>query len=139
MPSFTSAITEARLLLRREPAPVMFHFRNRCRLYGFSGDQFLLWWNRDAADGGGIESLVSFLNPPYTRPAGANVKVVGSAADLTGDLSAYDTLDFESQVAVGSTGDVALVVPANIVNLFFGPSAWVKENSGFLRRRFRRG
>lgn len=98
---------------------------------GFSGDQFFLWWSRDAADGGGVESLVFFLNPPYSRPAGANVKVIGTPSDLTGNLSAYDTLDFEGPVAVGSTGDMAFIVPSNIINIFLGPAAWVKGKLRF--------
>jgi hypothetical protein len=96
----------------------------------FAGEQFLLWWSR-GVDGGAVESLVFFFNPPYSRPAGNNVKVVSAAADLTGDLSAYDTLDFEGTVAIGSTGNVALLVPANIINIFLGPDAWVKGKIRF--------
>jgi hypothetical protein len=72
----------------------------------FAGEQFLLWWNR-GSDSGGVESLAFFLNPPYARPSGSNIKTIANPADLTGDLSAYDTLDFESTVAIGSTGNVA--------------------------------
>src|SRR5579872_1321333 len=96
----------------------------------FSGEQFLLWWNR-GSDGGGIESLAFFLNPPYARPFGSNVKVVSSPADLSGDLSHYDTLDFEGTMAIGSTGNVAFAVPANILNIFLGPDAWVKGKLRF--------
>jgi uncharacterized protein (TIGR03437 family) len=96
----------------------------------FAGEQFALWWNR-GTDGGGIESLVFFLNPPYLRPAGSNVKVVTSPADLAGNLSVYDTLDFEGVVAIGSTGNVAFVVPANIINIYLGTDAWVKGKLRF--------
>ncbi len=96
----------------------------------FAGEQFLLWWSR-GSDGGAVESLAFFLNPPYARPSGSNVKVVTTPADLNGDLSAYDTLDFEGTVAIGSTGNVAFVVPANILNIFLGPDAWVKGKLRF--------
>ncbi len=96
----------------------------------FGGEQFILWWNR-GADGGGVEGLAFFLNPPYTQPAGSNVKIVTTPADLTGDLSAFDTLDFESTVAIGSTGNVAYSVPANILNIFLGPNAWVQGKLRF--------
>ena len=96
----------------------------------FAGEQFLLWWNR-GSDGGGVESLAFFLNPPYARPAGSNVKVVAGPTDLNGDLSAYDTLDFEGTVAMGSTGNVAFAVPNNILNIFLGPDSWVKGKLRF--------
>jgi hypothetical protein len=96
----------------------------------FGGEQFILWWNR-GANGAGVEGLAFFLNPPYTRPAGSNVKIVATPADLTGDLSAFDTLDFESTVAIGSTGNVAYPVPANILNIFLGPNAWVQGKLRF--------
>ena len=35
----------------------------------FAGEQFILWWNR-GADGGGVEGLAFFLNPPYPEPTG---------------------------------------------------------------------
>jgi uncharacterized protein (TIGR03437 family) len=111
-----------------EPAGTVLISRTTSR--EFAGEQFLLWWNR-GGDGGGVESLVFFLNPPYARPSGSNVKVVAAPADLTGDLSAYDTLDFEGTVAIGSTGSVAFSVPANILNIFLGPDAWVKGKFRF--------
>jgi hypothetical protein len=108
--------------------------RGRVRALGhsseFAGEQFLLWWMR-GSDGGAIESLAFFLNPSYSRPTGRNVKTVMAAADLTGDLSAYDTLDFEGTIAIGLTGNVAFLVPDNILNIFFGPSAWVKGKLRF--------
>ncbi|HEX7139752.1 MAG TPA: hypothetical protein VF219_18010 [Vicinamibacterales bacterium] len=91
----------------------------------FAGEQFILWWNR-SPDGGGVEGLVLFLNPPYDRPSGGKVKTVSAAADLNGDLSLFDTLDFEGTVAIGSTGASVFAVPANINNIFLGPGAWVQ-------------
>jgi hypothetical protein len=103
----------------------------------FNGDQFILMWNR-GTDGGGVEGLAFFLNPPYTEPAGANVKVVNSWSDLQGqDLSGYNTLDFESPTAVpvaialGGDGTLAYKVPANILNIFLGTNAWVQGKFHF--------
>lgn len=54
----------------------------------FAGSQFILWWDRDAAHSGAIQGLAFFLDPPYTRPTGSNVKAVYSWNDLKGvDLS----------------------------------------------------
>ncbi len=96
----------------------------------FAGEQFILSWNR-GMDGGGVEGLAFFLNPPYTRPTGSKVKVVNTPADLTGDLSAFDTLDFETTLAIGSTGAVSYDVPVNILNIFLGPNAWVQGKLRF--------
>ncbi len=96
----------------------------------FAGEQFILWWNR-GADGGGVEGLAFFLNPPYPEPSGKHVKVVKSWADLTDpaspvDAAPIDTLDFEGQVELGGTGDAVYAVPANIAAVFLGPTAWVQ-------------
>ena len=96
----------------------------------FAGEQFVLWWNR-GAEGGGIEGLAFFLNPPYERPTGSNVKTIGSPTDLNGDLSHFDTLDFEGTVAIGSNGTQAFTVPGNINNIFLGPGAWVQGKLRF--------
>jgi uncharacterized protein (TIGR03437 family) len=97
----------------------------------FAGEQFVLWWDGDAQQSSAIQGLAFFLNPPYERPSGNNVKVVATLADITGDLSAFDTLDFEGTVAIGSTGDHALVVPANINTIFLAPGAWVQGKLRF--------
>jgi hypothetical protein len=63
--------------------------------HSFNGEQFILWWER-GANGGGVEGLAFYLNPPYPEPAVGKVKVVKSWSDLDGvDISSYDTLDFE--------------------------------------------
>jgi hypothetical protein len=107
----------------------------------FAGEQFVLWWSR-GADGGAVESLVFFLNPPYTRPAGANVKVVTTSDDLKGDLSQYDTLDIEGILAVPPypgipkpvpTGAVAFPVPTNITSIFLAPGSWLQGKLHFLQ------
>jgi len=97
----------------------------------FAGDQFILYWNGDAQASGIIQGLAIFLDPPYTRPTGANVKIVGTPADLAANLSSFDTLDIEGTVAVASTGAVAFVVPANINNIFLGPGAWLEGKLRF--------
>ena len=106
----------------------------------FGGEQFVLWWNR-GAEGGGVQGLAFFLDPPYARPAGANVKVVTAAGDLKGDLSAFDTLDFEGKVALEALpgeladpeGDGAQLynVPTNINSIFLGPGSWVQGKLRF--------
>ena len=67
----------------------------------FAGDQFILYWNGNAQASGAIQGLALFLNPPYIRPTGSNVKIVATPADLAGNLSAFDTLDIEGTVAGG--------------------------------------
>jgi hypothetical protein len=106
----------------------------------FAGEQFILMWNR-GTDGGGVEGLAFFLNPPYTEPADHGVKVVHSWTDLDGvDLSNYQTLDFESLVApsglpisikLGGDGTLPYQVPDNIVNVFLGQDAWVQGKLRF--------
>jgi uncharacterized protein (TIGR03437 family) len=100
---------------------------------GFAGDQFLLWWNGDTQQSSSIQSLVFFLNPPYQRPKGNNVKVIAAQADLASDFSAYDTLDFEGTLSVAGTGQQALVIPANITSLFLGPGAWLQGKLRFVQ------
>jgi hypothetical protein len=84
----------------------------------FSGDQFILWWDVDTHESAGIQGLAFFLDPPYDRPTGRNVKTVVVPADLTGDLTSFDTLDFEGTVAIESTGAKAFIVPAHIGSVF---------------------
>jgi uncharacterized protein (TIGR03437 family) len=97
----------------------------------FAGDQFILWWDGDTKESSTIQGLALFLDPPYTRPTGTNVKIVKVPADLTGDLSGFDTLDIEGTVAVASTGAQALIVPAHILNIFLGSGAWLQGKLRF--------
>ncbi len=99
----------------------------------FAGDQFLLWWDGGAQQSGIIQSLVFFLNPPYAKPTGSNVKVIATSSDLSADLTAFDTLDFEGTVAVASSGAQAFVVPANINNVFLGPGTWLQGKLRFIQ------
>jgi hypothetical protein len=97
----------------------------------FAGDQFVLWWNGGPQQSSSIQGLAIFLDPPYVRPTGSSVKVVATPADLTGDLSTFDTLDIEGTVAVGGTGDQAFIVPANIDNIFLAAGAWLQGKLRF--------
>jgi len=97
----------------------------------FAGDQFILWWDGDTHESAGIQGLAFFLDPPYDRPTGRNVKAVAVPADLTGDLSSFDTLDFEGTVAIESTGAKAFIVPAHISSVFLAPGAWVQGKLRF--------
>ena len=99
----------------------------------FAGEQFLLWWAGDTTESSTIQSLVFFLNPPYSEPTGGNVLVVMDPAQLNGDLSHVDTLDFEGSITIGTTGAVAFPVPANIKNIFLGPGAWVQGKLRFVQ------
>jgi hypothetical protein len=111
----------------------------------FNGEQFILMWNH-GADGGGVEGLAFYLNPPYRRPTGDKVKVVTSWADLSGfaddpNLLSYDTLDFESPtpmpvaIQLGGDGTLAYKVPGNILNVFLGPNAWVQGKLRFNKNK----
>ena len=106
----------------------------------FEGEQFILYWSRDAQDGGGIQGLAFFFDPPYEAPTGRNVLAVAKYGDLTGDLSGYDTLAFQGTVTIGGTGSAtaphplgaqAFVVPGNINNVYLGPGSWVQGKQLF--------
>jgi hypothetical protein len=99
----------------------------------FNGEQFILWWNRQA-DSAAVEGLAFFLNPPYTPPTAPHkVKVVTPQTDLTdpSQLLGYDTLDFEGKIRLGPGGAVAYQVPDSITTIFFGPDAWVQGKLRF--------
>jgi hypothetical protein len=97
----------------------------------FDGEQFILWWNR-GTDGGAVEGLAFFLDPPYTEPTGTNVLKVTSWNDLaSASLKNIDTLDFEGMVLLGATGNLAYPVPDRINNIFLGPGAWVQGKLNF--------
>ncbi|HLK68427.1 MAG TPA: S-layer homology domain-containing protein [Bryobacteraceae bacterium] len=107
----------------------------------FSGEQFILWWDRDSQNGGGIQGLAFFLDPPYATPTGQNVKVIRSANDLTDPHlidPTYDTLDFEGIVPIGGPGiegpgAQVFSVPVNIKNVFLGAEAWVQGKLRFVQ------
>ncbi len=99
----------------------------------FSGEQFMLWWSR-GADGGGVEALAFYLNPPYERPMGPTVKIIVTQSDLddvTANPTLYDTLDFEGFIAIKGTGAQAYAVPGTINTIYLGPDAWVQGKLHF--------
>jgi len=103
----------------------------------FAGEQFILWWNRDATKSAALQGLVFFLNPPYEKPTGANVKTIVTASQLNGDLSAFDTLDFEGTITYSKPGSAepagaqAFVVPANIGTIYLAPGSWFQGKLAF--------
>jgi hypothetical protein len=103
----------------------------------FDGEQFILWWNRDSDNNGGIQGLAFFLDPPYDAPTTGNIKTITSGTDLTGDLSAFVTLIIQGTVTIAMPGSVeppgaqAFVVPANIVTIFLAPGSWLQGKLAF--------
>jgi hypothetical protein len=96
---------------------------------GFNGDQFLLWWS-DGTNGGNIQSLVFFLDPPYPAPADANVKTITTNTALM-NLTNIDTLIFQGtfELVPGGYGDY--YVPTNITKIYLAPGAWVQGKLHF--------
>ena len=113
---------------------------NISRLPGrnFAGEQFILWWDRDSANNGGLQGLAFFLNPPYEKPTGSTVKTIETASDLNGDLSAFDTLDFEGTITYSKPGSAepagaqAFTVPANINTIYLAPGSWFQGKFAFI-------
>jgi lysophospholipase L1-like esterase len=101
----------------------------------FAGEQFILWWDGgDSLQNGGTQGLAFFLDPPYDRPTGSNVKKIAGPADLIGDdLPQYDTLDFEGTVdgTADETAAYVFDIPANIRNVFLAPGAWARGKMRF--------
>jgi len=78
------------------------------------------------------DSRIGFVSQSALHQAYRNECQNGRhSADLAGDLSKYDTLDFEGTVAVAGTGALAFVVPANIANIYLGPQAWLQGKLRF--------
>jgi hypothetical protein len=106
----------------------------------FDGEQFVLWWNRDAANNADLQGLALFLDPPYDPPSSSksNVKVVTSGTDLNGDLSAFDTLVVQGVVTINVPGSVeppgaqAFLVPTNILNIYLTAGSWLQGKLEFL-------
>jgi hypothetical protein len=95
----------------------------------FNGEQFLLWWS-DGTNGGSIQSLVFFLDPPYTPPAGTNVKTITTNTDLT-NVTNFDTLIFQGTFALVGGGYADYYVPTNITQNYLAPDAWVRGKLHF--------
>ncbi|HEY3827058.1 MAG TPA: hypothetical protein VGL82_21030, partial [Bryobacteraceae bacterium] len=108
----------------------------------FAGEQFILWWNR-GADGGGVEGLSFFLNPPYPEPTGKHVKVVNSRADLTDpaspvDAAPIDTLDFEGRWNWEAQATSCTQFPPISPPFFWDRPPGCKENFNSLSRNKQR-
>ncbi len=98
----------------------------------FNGDQFLLWWS-DGTNGGSIQSLVFFLDPPYPPPIGTNVMTITTNTDLTNTatLRNFDTLILQGTFALVGDGYADYNVPTNINNIYLAPGAWVQGKLHF--------
>jgi hypothetical protein len=105
----------------------------------FAGEQFVLWWNRDSKDGGAVQGLAIFLDPPYQPPA--NPLIINSSTDFSAvHLGDYSALEFEGLVVLpGASGDVGpegpgaqeLVIPPNITSVYLAPGSWVQGKLRF--------
>ncbi|HUD84464.1 MAG TPA: hypothetical protein VMQ67_13220, partial [Candidatus Saccharimonadales bacterium] len=95
----------------------------------FNGEQFLLWWSDDT-NGGSIQSLVFFLDPPYPAPTGTNVKTITTNTDLT-NVTNFDTLIFQGTFALVGGGYADYYVPTNITQIYLAPGAWVQGKLHF--------
>ena len=106
----------------------------------FAGEQFILWWDRDSQDGGAVQGLAFFLDPPYNPPTG-NVAYINSQTDFSAlDLHNFSALEFDGAVAIQPTphdsgpegpGAQVLVIPPNINNVFLAPGSWVQGKIQF--------
>jgi hypothetical protein len=90
----------------------------------FNGEQFLLWWS-DGTNGGSIQSLVFFLDPPYTAPIGTNVMTITTNTQLA-NVSQFDTLIFQGTFQLVDGGYADYYVPTNITKIYLAPGAWVQ-------------
>jgi hypothetical protein len=96
----------------------------------FNGEQFLLWWS-DGTNGGSIQSLVFFLDPPYAPPTGTNVMTITNNTQLT-NLTNFDTLIFQGTFALVDGGYADYYVPTNITKIYLAPGAWVQGKLHFI-------
>ena len=91
----------------------------------FNGEQFLLWWS-DGTNGGSIQSLVFFLDPPYAPPTtGTNVMTITNNTQLA-NVSQFDTLIFQGTFQLADGGYADYYVPTNITTIYLAPGAWVQ-------------
>jgi hypothetical protein len=105
----------------------------------FNGEQFLLWWS-DGTNGGSIQSLVFFLDPPYLPPTTGNIMIITNNTQLTNLNHNIDTLIFQGTFALVDGGYGDYNVPASVTNIYLAPGSWVqgklhfKYGGGFNRR-----
>jgi hypothetical protein len=96
----------------------------------FNGEQFLLWWS-DGTNGGSIQSLVFFLDPPYAPPTTGNIMTITTNTQLTNLKNNVDTLIFQGTFQLVDGGYADYNVPAGITNIYFMPGAWVQGKLHF--------
>jgi hypothetical protein len=96
----------------------------------FNGEQFLLWWS-DGTNGGSIQSLVFFLDPPYAPPIGTNVMTITTNTELA-NVSQFDTLIFQGTFQLVDGGYADYYVPTNITKIYLAPGAWVQGKLHFI-------
>jgi hypothetical protein len=96
----------------------------------FNGDQFLLWWS-DGTNGGSIQSLVFFLDPPYLPPTTGNIMTITTNTQLTNLNYNIDTLIFQGTFQLVDGGYADYNVPTNITTIFLAPGAWVQGKLHF--------
>jgi hypothetical protein len=96
----------------------------------FNGEQFLLWWS-DGTNGGSIQSLVFFLDPPYAPPTTGNIMTITTNTQLTNLNNNVDTLIFQGTFQLVDGGYADYNVPAGITNIYFAPGAWVQGKLHF--------
>jgi hypothetical protein len=95
----------------------------------FNGEQFLLWWS-DGTNGGSIQSLVFFLDPPYAPPTTGNVMTITNNTQLK-NLTNFNALIFQGSFELVDGGYADYNVPTNITTIFFAPGAWVQGKLHF--------
>jgi hypothetical protein len=96
----------------------------------FNGEQFLLWWS-DGTNGGSIQSLVFFLDPPYLPPTTGNVMTITNNTQLTNLNHNIDTLIFQGTFALVDGGYADYNVPTNITTIFLAPGSWMQGKLHF--------
>ena len=96
----------------------------------FNGEQFLLWWS-DGTNGGNIQSLVFFLDPPYTAPTTGNIITITTNTQLANLNHNIDTLIFQGAFELVDGGYADYNVPTNITTIFLAPDAWVQGKLHF--------
>jgi len=96
----------------------------------FNGEQFLLWWS-DGTNGGSIQSLVFFLDPPYAPPTDPTAVTITNNTQLTNNLNHVGTLIFQGTFALVDGGYADYNVPASVTNIYFAPGAWVQGKLHF--------
>ena len=106
----------------------------------FAGDQFILWWNRDSQNGGALQGLAFFLDPPYDPPTGRVAHINAQTDFSTLNLKGFDAVEFDGTVAIEPTPDDSgpegagaqvLLIPPRVNTVFLAPGSWVQGKIQF--------